>query len=185
LGVQFGSTGSRAKPAFDPGFAPQQAGALSRRPQAGEILACRVPQDPINDRRIFNASDDLDRAATFRASLGAGPVYKISARVSDQAWPIIEAIHAELEMLGIAMGGRSQARSGPDFMPMSIHGLAATDLSQAGTRYFDYHRTENDTLDKIDPAEMAQSVAAYAVLAWLAAQSPVDFGSVSGLIEPD
>jgi len=32
---------------------------------------------------------------------------------------------------------------------------------------------------------MAQSVAAYAVLAWLAAQSPVDFGSVSGLIEPD
>ena len=35
--------------------------------------------------------------------------------------------------------------------------------------------------DKIDPAEMAQNVAAYAVLAWLAAQSPVDFGSGRGL----
>ena len=41
----------------------------------------------------------------------------------------------------------------------------------------------NDTLDKIDPAEMAQNVAAYAVLAWLAARSPVDFGSGSGLVD--
>jgi len=65
-------------------------------------------------------------------------------------------------------------------MPMSIHGLAAADLRQDGTRYFDYHHTENDTLDKIDPAEMAQNVAAYAVLA---AQSPVDFASGPGLIE--
>jgi len=119
------------------------------------------------------------------SDFGAGPVYEISARVSDEAWPIIEAIHAELEMLGIAMGGRTQARGGPDFMPMSIHGLAAADLKQDGTRYFDYHHTENDTLDKIDPAEMAQNVAAYAVLAWLAAQSPVDFGSGPELIEDD
>ncbi|MBL38490.1 MAG: peptidase M28 family protein [Xanthomonadales bacterium] len=117
------------------------------------------------------------------SDFGAGPVYEISARVSDEAWPVIGAIHAELEMLGIAMGGRTQARGGPDFMPMSIHGLAAADLSQDGTKYFDYHHTENDTFDKIDPAEMAQNVAAYAVLAWLAAQSPVDFGSGPGLVD--
>ena len=117
------------------------------------------------------------------SDFGAGPIYEISARVSDEAWPVIEIIQTELEPLGIAMGGRSQARGGPDFMPMSIHGLAAADLSQDGTRYFDYYHTENDTLDKIDPAEMAQNVAAYAVLAWLAAQSPVDFGSGSGLVE--
>ena len=117
------------------------------------------------------------------SDFGAGPVYEISARVSDEAWPVIEIIQTELEMLGIAMGGRSQARGGPDFMPMSIHGLAAADLSQDGTKYFDYHHTENDTLDKIDPAEMAQNVAAYAVLAWLAAQSPVDFGSGPGLLK--
>ena len=63
--------------------------------------------------------------------------------------------------------------------------MAAADLSQDGTRYFDYHHTKSDTLDKIDPAEMAQNVAAYAVLAWLAAQRPVDFGSGPGLIESD
>ena len=96
---------------------------------------------------------------------------------------MIEAIHAELEPLGIAMAGRSQARGGPDFSPMSRYGLAAVDLRQDGTNYFDYHHTENDTLDKIDPAAMAQNVAAYAVLAWLAAQSPVHLGSGEGLVD--
>jgi len=37
--------------------------------QAGEALACQMPQDPINDRRVFNPGDDFDRAATFWASL--------------------------------------------------------------------------------------------------------------------
>jgi len=81
------------------------------------------------------------------------------------------------------MAGRGQARGGPDFSPMSRHGLAAVDLKQDGSNYFDYHHTENDTLDKIDPAAMAQNVAAYAVLAWPAAQSPVDFGSGAELVE--
>ena len=39
------------------------------RPQTGEVLACQVPQDPLNDWRIFNAGDYLDVAATFWASL--------------------------------------------------------------------------------------------------------------------
>jgi carboxypeptidase Q len=116
------------------------------------------------------------------SDFGAGPVYEIGARVVDAAWPVIEAIQAELEPLGIALGGR-QASGGPDFIPSLPHGLAVVDLRQDGTTYFDYHHTENDTLDKIDPEELAQNAAAYAVLAWLAAQSPVDFGSGPELIE--
>jgi carboxypeptidase Q len=84
--------------------------------------------------------------------------------------------------LGIALGQR-RAAGGPDFIPSLPHGLAVVDLRQDGTTYFDYHHTENDTLDKIDPEDLAQNAAAYAVLAWLAAQSPVDFGSGPGLLE--
>ena len=128
-----------------------------------------------------------DRIGDFQlaaeSDFGAGPIYSLEARVSDAAWPVMEAIAAELEPLGIALGGRTQARGGPDFIPLSAYGLAAADLRQDGTRYFDYHHTENDTFDKIDAGEMAQNVAAYAVLAWLAAQSPIDFGSGPGLIE--
>ncbi len=116
------------------------------------------------------------------SDFGAGPVYEIGARVVDEAWPVIEAIQAELEPLGIDLGGR-EASGGPDFIPSLPHGLAVVDLRQDGTDYFDYHHTENDTLDKIDPENLAQNAAAYAVLAWLAAQSPIDFGSGPELLE--
>ena len=49
-------------------------------------------------------------------------------------------------------------------------------LAQDGTDYFDWHHTANDTLDKVDPEALDQQVAAYAVLAWLAAEADVDFG---------
>lgn len=131
--------------------------------------------------RYKDRIEDFQLAA--ESDFGAGPIYRLEARVADAAWPVVEAIAAELEPLGIELGGRTQARGGPDFIPLSAFGLAAVDLRQDGTRYFDYHHTENDTFDKIDAGEMAQNVAAYAVLAWLAAQSPVDFGSGPGLIE--
>jgi carboxypeptidase Q len=38
------------------------------------------------------------------------------------------------------------------------------------------HHTENDTLAKVDATTLRQNVAAWAVVAWLAAQSPVTFG---------
>lgn len=110
------------------------------------------------------------------SDFGAGEIYAISARVRDGAWPVIEAIQAELEPLGIELGER-EANGGPDFYPAAALGVAAVDLEQDGTEYFDYHHTVNDTLDKIEPENLAQNAAAYAVLAWLGAQAPASFGS--------
>jgi len=122
-------------------------------------------------------ADEIDNYQLVAESdFGAGEIYAISARVADAAWSVIEAIWAELEPLGIELG-RRQASGGPDFTPALPLGVAAVDLHQDGTEYFDYHHTVNDTLDKIDPQALAQNAAAYAVLAWLGAQSPVRFGS--------
>jgi carboxypeptidase Q len=118
------------------------------------------------------------------SDFGAGEIYAISARVRDEAWPMIEAIQAELEPLGIEMG-RRQASGGPDFSPARPLGVAAVDLHQDGTEYFDYHHTVNDTLDKIEPEALAQNAAAYAVLAWLGAQAPVSFGSGEVILDEE
>jgi len=48
-------------------------------------------------------------------------------------------------------------------------------VTQDGTDYFDVHHTENDTLDKVSAQALPQNVAAWAVVAWLAAQSDVRF----------
>ena len=51
---------------------------------------------------------------------------------------------------------------------MIADGLPGVGLSQDGTRYFDLHHTPDDTLDKIDPEQLRQNVAAWtAVLAML------------------
>jgi hypothetical protein len=41
--------------------------------------------------------------------------------------------------------------------------------------YFDLHHTPDDTLDKINPAELAQNIAAYAALVYIAAETDGDF----------
>jgi carboxypeptidase Q len=52
---------------------------------------------------------------------------------------------------------------------------SAIELSQDGTDYFDVHHTDNDTLERIDAAALRQNVAAWAPVAWLAAQSALRF----------
>ncbi len=59
---------------------------------------------------------------------------------------------------------------------MRREGWPGIELTQDGSDYFDIHHTENDTLDKIDPKTLPPNVAAWAVVAWLAAQSEARFG---------
>ncbi len=110
------------------------------------------------------------------SDLGADRIYAFHAGVKDAAWPVIEQIGQVLAPLGIAtvkgVGG-----SGEDPSPMVDKGMAWADLAQDASRYFDWHHTNNDTLDKVDPAALGQQVAAYAVFAYLAAQAPESFGS--------
>ena len=61
-------------------------------------------------------------------------------------------------------------------LPATARGTPWAQLAQDGSDYFDWHHTANDTLDKVDPEALDQQVAAYAALAWLAAESAVDFG---------
>lgn len=60
-----------------------------------------------------------------------------------------------------------------------MQGVPTVRLSQNGSDYFDLHHTPDDTLDKIDPDELAQNVAAYVALVYLAAELDVDFRSAT------
>lgn len=106
------------------------------------------------------------------SDFGAGRIYALSAGVSEQSRPVIARIAKVLEPLGIlpAEGGGP----GPDISPSVPYGLPWVELQQDGSDYFDYHHTANDTLDKIDAKDLDQQVAAYAVLAYLAAETDVD-----------
>ncbi len=52
-------------------------------------------------------------------------------------------------------------------------GVPTMALVDEGTKYFWYHHTEADTVDKLNPKELAACAAAMAVMAWEAADAPV------------
>ena len=82
---------------------------------------------------------------------------------------LMEAAMPVLEMLGIEKG-EAASSGGPDIGPLQDKGVRIFRLRQDGTDYFDYHHTADDTLDKIDPDQLRQNVAAWAVVSYLAAE---------------
>jgi hypothetical protein len=112
----------------------------------------------------------------MESDLGAGRIYRIDANVNAAGWPVIEAIQSLLAPLGIELGSNGKP-GGSDISPMIRAGVANIALRQDASDYFDLHHTDNDTLDKIDPAALQQNLAAWVVTTWLVAQSGLDFGS--------
>lgn len=111
------------------------------------------------------------------SDFGAGRIYAFRAGASPDAAPLIAQIGQVLAPLGIVTEtDPDKGDAGPDIGPFAKLGMPWAQLAQDGTDYFDWHHTANDTLDKIDPKALDQQAAAYAVLAYLAAESRVDFG---------
>jgi hypothetical protein len=61
---------------------------------------------------------------------------------------------------------------GADVSVLEAAGVPTLGLQTHGAKYFDYHHTEADTLDKVDPTELREGLAAMAAAAWLLANWP-------------
>jgi hypothetical protein len=109
------------------------------------------------------------------SDFGAGRIYSFRAGTDAQAQPVLDQIGQLLAPLGIVYE-KNTGGPGPDIGPFAAVGMPWAQLAQDGTTYFNYHHTANDTLDKIDAKAMDQQAAAYAVMAYAAAESPIDFG---------
>ncbi len=111
------------------------------------------------------------------SDLGADRIYRMTASVKPEARAALAQMAVLLQPLGIEYDPDAPGSGGSDLSAVHAVGMAGLSLHQDASRYFDWHHSANDTLDKIDPAQLRQNVAAYAVVAWLAAQAQGDFGS--------
>jgi carboxypeptidase Q len=113
------------------------------------------------------------------SDFGGGRIWQMKSRVQRAAEPLAIEIAQVLFALGVQVSakGINDGNPGPDAaLLMRRHKWPAWQLMQDGTKYFDIHHTVHDTLDRIEPAALSQNTACWAVLAWLAAQSPLPFG---------
>ncbi|MBT8396528.1 MAG: M20/M25/M40 family metallo-hydrolase [Gemmatimonadetes bacterium] len=89
---------------------------------------------------------------------------------SDEAFAIVSEVGKLLESIGA--GDITRGGGGADIGPMMQRGMPGMGLTVDPTEYFWYHHTEADTLDKLDPDEVARCVAAMAVMAYVIADLP-------------
>ena len=89
---------------------------------------------------------------------------------SDSAFAIVRQIGSLLA--GIGAGEIARGGGGADIGPIMALGVPGMGLNVDGTRYFWYHHTEADTVDKLDQREVALCVAVMAVMAYVLADMP-------------
>ncbi len=89
---------------------------------------------------------------------------------SDEAFAVIREIGRILEPIGA--GTIRRGGGGADIGPLMEQGMPGMGLDVESEKYFWYHHTDADTLDKLDPDEMARCVAAMAVMAYVVADLP-------------
>jgi Zn-dependent M28 family amino/carboxypeptidase len=77
-----------------------------------------------------------------------------------------------LRPVGATVFRWSEYSPGSDIDPLVEAGVPGIGIMADGRKYFDYHHTAADTLDKVDPQELRENAAAMAVMAYALAAMP-------------
>src|SRR5205085_10449858 len=83
---------------------------------------------------------------------------------------MLQQIGKLLERVGA--GEVTGGGGGSDIGPLLRDGVPGLAERTAGTHYFDWHHTEADTLDKVNPEDFRKNVAALAVMGYALAEMP-------------
>lgn len=117
-------------------------------------------------------------ATAAESDFGADNVWRFESSLPDAAKPIADRLAVALAPLGIIRGA-GMPHGGTDVGPIIATGVAGIDLNQSGQRYFDWHHTPEDTLDRIDPVQLKQNVAAWTAMLATVADAPEEIGPIA------
>jgi carboxypeptidase Q len=162
--------------------------------EAGRQIARMDPKPKRTVRVVFFANEESGLAGAkayakahdaevpkhvlaLEADFGAGRVVEARFSGGEDKRAQFLSVAALVKPLGVTIS-EEPAEGGADLSPLQALGVPLFDLRQDGTTYFDFHHTANDTIERIDRAEIDQVAAAYAATAYAAADAPSDFGRI-------
>ncbi len=131
-----------------------------------------------NGLRGGNAYRDAHRAElkdhVLAVESDSGVYRPVGFGLSEQATPQARADVREIARLLKLIGADRIGADGggADIGPIMREGVTGMSLDVDGTHYFDIHHTHADTMDKVNPQELAACVAALAVMAYVVADMP-------------
>ena len=124
-----------------------------------------------NDDMIAGLPDNACEPNAFAmiSDFGAGQVLAVDFNLPNWASALRTQIASALAPLGV-VPRKDAAGCGADVGAIiAAQKLGIIDLRQDGTKYFDMHHAPDETLDKIDNAELSQNVATWvATMAYVA-----------------
>ena len=104
----------------------------------------------------------------LESDFGADRIWRFESNFRESNPDLHAKLAASVARFGVA-DSTIVARGGADINISRDQGGAIIDLQQDGTRYFELHHTPDDTLDKIDPAQLRQNVAVWTQVAGILA----------------
>ena len=107
----------------------------------------------------------MNHFAAIESDRGAGHPLGFYITGKAEIQPMLAPVASILRGSGAGLMQQTDD-SEADVSPLSAGGVPVFGLWQDTRTYFDYHHTEADTLDKIDPRELAENAAVMAVLAY-------------------
>lgn len=117
------------------------------------------------------AGEIANHFAAIESDRGAGHPLGFEAKAHPDVVQMLAPVSNLLRSQGAGLMRRT-AETETDITPIADLGVPAFGLWQDTRTYFNYHHTEADTLDKVDPLNLAENAAEMAVLAYALANLP-------------
>jgi Zn-dependent M28 family amino/carboxypeptidase len=111
-----------------------------------------------------------DHVAAIEMDGGAEKPVGFGFSGSNAAMDKVQQAGALLESIGA--GAVQRGGGGADIAPLMHDGVPGLGLRTVGTHYFDWHHSQADTVDKVDPHDFRLNVASMAVMAYALAEMP-------------
>jgi len=112
--------------------------------------------------------------AASESDNGAGAIFALALPPGTRTKPEFAELQSTLAPLKINVVAAPATGSGADTAALHQAGVPAFSFDQDSSKYFDLHHSQNDTLEQIDPGDLAQNVAAWTVVLHFIANSTVD-----------
>ncbi len=139
------------------------------------VIAWMNEEMGANGRDVYAKEQESQLAnhvAAMESDLGAehplGFHVRASAAATEELTPVLDA----LRPIGASLFDVVTSSPETDIEPLSDKGVPAFGIWQNGLRYFTFHHTAGDTLDKVVPAELRENAACMAVMAYALADTP-------------
>jgi hypothetical protein len=115
---------------------------------------------------------------------GADNIWSVALPAGTAGLPEMKTLAASLAPLKIFIDPKPALFGGSDIAGLAAAGAPQVVFHQDASRYFNWHHSSEDTLDKIDPAQMNQNVAAWAAFLYIASQTDVSLRPAAAPVKP-